>query len=118
MINGMLERFAADCGGETGAAPAEEDGRAGTETNVASASGSGGIGAGRAVKAAVMASAKAVAEEYRSSGRFDMARRTTASSGTGDVTASCEGGGGSVLSTLCMIAVMLPSNGRSPVRSW
>ena len=55
---------------------------------------------------------------YVSSGRLDIARRTTASNDGGAVTESSEGAGGSVLSALCMIADMLPSNGRSPVSNW
>jgi hypothetical protein len=34
------------------------------------------------------------------------------------VTASSDGRGGVVVNALCMIAVMLPSNGRSPVSNW
>ena len=62
-----------------------------------------------------IASAKAPAEGKRSSGRFAIARRTTASNDGGAVTESCDGAGGSVFSALCMIADMPPSNGRSPV---
>ena len=67
--------------------------------------------------AARSASAKSAALSNRSSGRRAMARATTPSKAGGDVTASSDGRGGVVVRALCMIAVMLPSNGRSPVRS-
>ena len=68
--------------------------------------------------AAWSASEKAAAEAKRCSGRLAIARWTTASKASGAVTAISEGFGGVEFSAFCMIAVMLPSNGRSPVSNW
>jgi hypothetical protein len=65
--------------------------------------------------AARSACANSAAVAKRCSGRFAIALATTMSSDSGAVTESSDGRGGATLSTLCMIAVMLPSNGRSPV---
>ena len=90
-------------------------GAGGTGAATIVASSSLTIGSGGAVAATRIASANAVAEANRSSGRFAIARRTTASNAGGAVTEICDGAGGSVFSALCMIADMPPSNGRSPV---
>lgn len=73
-----------------------------------------GAAAGAAA-AALIAAMNSAAEAKRSSGRFAIALRTTASNGRGTVTEICDGNGASVFRALCMIADMLPSNGRSPV---
>ena len=70
-----------------------------------------------AAAAARIAAMNSAAEANRSSGRFAIALRTTASKPRGAVTEICDGAGASVFSALCMIADMLPSNGRSPVSS-
>jgi hypothetical protein len=54
----------------------------------------------------------------RASGRFAIARATTASSAGSTATERADGGGASVFSTLCMIEVTEPSNGLSPVSNW
>ena len=107
----------AGVGGGTGGAAA---GRAeGAETMVASASPSGcASGTAGAFIAARIASANAVAEGKRSSGRFAIARLITASNAGGAVTESCDGHTGSVFNALCMIAERPPSKGRSPVSNW
>ena len=71
-----------------------------------------------ALAAARMASANSWAERKRSSGRLARARAITPSKARGVVTDSCEGGGGSVCSALCITAEKPPSKGFSPVRSW
>ena len=79
-----------------------------------SGSSTGAWGTG-AWAAAWIAAANAEALAKRSSGRFAIARRITSSNARGAVTEICDGDGASVFSALCMIADMLPSNGRSPV---
>jgi len=68
-----------------------------------------------AAAAALIAAMNSAADAKRSSGRFAIALRTTASNGRGTVTEICDGIGASVFSALCIIADILPSNGRSPV---
>jgi hypothetical protein len=70
------------------------------------------------LRAARNASANAAAVANRSAGRFAIAWRTTASTPGGTAAASCEGFGGSVFSTLCMMPGSPPSNGRAPVSNW
>jgi hypothetical protein len=67
------------------------------------------------VAAAWIAARNSFAVENRSSGRFAIARATTASNCRGTVIEIRDGGGASVCSAFCMIDDMLPSNGRSPV---
>src|SRR6187549_2687825 len=74
-------------------------------------------GAATPVAASRIASANSPAVLKRSSGRFAIALAMTASNGFGTCTLSRDGGGGSTLSTLCMIVVAVPENGFSPVRN-
>jgi hypothetical protein len=89
---------------------------AGATTIVASESASGA--APICAAAPFSACAKSTAVSKRWSGRFAIAFATTASNAGGAVTERSEGRGGWTFSALCMIADMLPSNGRSPVSSW
>ena len=68
--------------------------------------------------AARSAAANSSAVWKRSSGRLASALRTTASIAPGTCTLKRDGGSGSSASTLCMVAVDDPVNGRSPVRNW
>ena len=109
---GAPGRFAGVATGMVRGVAAAAPGGGATTMVVSSSRTAGSAGFASAVR---IASAKALAEANRSSGRFAIARRTTASNDGGAVTESCDGAGGSVFSALCMIADMPPSNGRSPV---
>src|SRR5258706_16120416 len=78
---------------------------------------SGSPGAATPLAASRIASANSAAVLKRSSGRFAIALAITESNGFGTCTLSLDGGGGSTLSTLCMMVVAGPENGRSPGRN-
>ena len=104
----VLATFAADGG---------TDAVANTVASAAAATARGAEAAISPCAAALSAAANSPAHWNRSSGRLASALRTTASIAGGACTLKRDGGSGFSSSTLRIVLVDVPLNGRSPVRN-